>query len=66
MSFTPEVSDFMQSLGPFYESIEEEEEAHFTDSGVELEPGNVNALLGNFDDAFTDQMDHDSHSKAFQ
>merc|ERR1711976_343661 len=43
----------MATLGPFYESIEEtDSNSNPGDSGIELEAGNVNALLGNFDEAF--------------
>lgn len=52
MSFSEDVADFMATLGPFYESIEENDSNPGGDSGIELEPGNVNALLGNFDEAF--------------
>ena len=49
MSFSADVADFMSTLGPFYESVEENDESnHAGDSGIELEAGNVNALLGNF------------------
>ena len=49
MSFSEDVADFMATLGPFYESIAEENDSNpGGDSGIELEPGNVNALLGNF------------------
>ena len=49
MSFSSDVAAFMETLGPFYESIEEEEnESSPADSGIELEAGNINALLGNF------------------
>ena len=48
MSFSEDVADFMATLGPFYESIEENDSNPGGDSGIELEPGNVNALLGNF------------------
>ena len=51
MSFSSEVADFMQTLGPFYESIEENE-SNPGDSGIELDAGNVNALLGNFGKKF--------------
>ena len=53
MSFTAEVADFMETLGPFYESIEEND-SNLADSGIELETGNVNALLGNFGNFVTD------------
>ncbi len=56
MPFSEQVSDFMENLGPFYESIQEEHESNLlADSGIELEPGNVNALLGNFDEAYVTQ-----------
>ena len=48
MSFSEDAADFMATLGPFYESIEENDSNPGGDSGIELEPGNVNALLGNF------------------
>ena len=52
MSFSSDVAAFMETLGPFYESIEEENdkenESSPADSGIELEAGNINALLGNF------------------
>lgn len=48
MSFSAEVADFMDTLGPFYEPIEDNESNQEGDSGIELEQGNVNALLGNF------------------
>jgi len=52
MSFSSDVAAFMETLGPFYESIEEEEnESSPADSGIELEAGNINALLGNFDES---------------
>lgn len=58
MSFSNEVAEFMDSLGPFYETIDDTadslNESNHGDSGIELEQGNVNALLGNFDDAFED------------
>lgn len=53
MSFSEEVSDFMDTLGgPFYESLDKDDtKDHHEDSGIELEPGNLNALLGNFGNA---------------
>ena len=49
MSFSEDVAEFMATLGPFYESIEEtDSNSNPGDSGIELEAGNVNALLGNF------------------
>ena len=47
MSFSSDVAAFMETLGPFYESIEEENESSPGDSGIEIE-ANFNALLGNF------------------
>ena len=47
MSFSSDVAAFMETLGPFYESIEEESESSPGDSGIEIE-ANFNALLGNF------------------
>ena len=48
MSFSSDVAAFMETLGPFYESIEEENESSPADSGIEIEAGNIDALLGNF------------------
>ena len=52
MSFSNEVADFMDSVGPFYETIDDNSESingsNPGDSGIELESGNINALLGNF------------------
>ena len=54
MSFSDEVSDFMDTLGgPFYESLDHRDDVKdHEDSGIELEPGNINALLGNFGNCF--------------
>jgi len=51
MSFSSDVAAFMESLGPFYESVEEENESSPADSGIEIDAGNIDALLGNFDNA---------------
>ena len=48
MSFSSDVAAFMETLGPFYESVEEEDKSSPADSGIEIETGNVDALLGNF------------------
>lgn len=43
----------MDTLGPFYEAVKPGDEinetgSHQGDSGIELDQGNINALLGNF------------------
>jgi hypothetical protein len=53
MSFSTGVADFMDTLGPFYEAVKPGDEinetgSHQGDSGIELDQGNINALLGNF------------------
>ena len=59
MSFSSDVAAFMETLGPFYESIEEEEnESSPADSGIELEAGNINALLGNFGKYISKKIKH--------
>ena len=61
MSFSNEVADFMDSVGPFYETIDDNSESingsNPGDSGIELESGNINALLGNFDEALINGND---------
>ena len=70
MSYSTDVADFMGTLGgSFYEEATNESneslEDHSNpgDSGIELEPGNLNALLGNFDEAFVNGS-NDVHLKA--
>ena len=70
MSYSTDVADFMGTLGgPFYEeAINEsneslEDNSNPGDSGIELEPGNLNAQLGNFDEAFVNGS-NDVHLKA--
>ena len=51
----------MDSVGPFYETIDDNSESingsNPGDSGIELESGNINALLGNFDEALINGND---------
>ena len=71
MSYSTDVADFMGTLSEsFYEedAINDsneslEDHSNPGDSGIELEPGNLNALLGNFDEAFVNGS-NDVHLKA--